>query len=537
MTGDLKSLFDKLKSLGVQVGAKNIQAPPTPASLHTRTRRYGIEEVITGFDLTTPLGMTFVTEQHYPHNHQHGWIPLCQDCTLQALASWGNAPRMTDPSIRNVVFLDTETTGLAGGTGTHAFLVGIGYRTEQGFHLAQFFMRDPSQEAALLAGLNQWLSPFDVVVTFNGKSFDLPLLNTRYTLNSVSSPFGAYDHLDLLSLARKLWRDRLPSRALGELEKQIIRFTRTGEDIPGWAVPQLYFDYLRTGDARPLNGIFYHNAMDILSLAALFNHMSSLLTEPDHMVGSAEGSGLDLAAIARLYEDQGWLERAAALYEASLAQGLPEEFFYKTVERYAVLMRRQGDWEQAERLWQRSAERGHYAACIELAKYYEHHLRNYPAALKWTEKAAAMIESTFRYSFSRREQHAELEQRANRIQKKMERKQMNPKPDEPSPISELRKIVIAQKTAVLPPEPADPALSEQHAALQAYDRLVSEMVIGMIQSIPVNITIDQLAAARERAEQALTGPDLPESREIENYRKYKSRLDHMTDLIKLIQEG
>src|SRR5690606_29266065 len=131
---------------------------------------------------------------------------------------------------------DTETTGLMGGTGTYAFLVGIGFRSDEGFRLVQFFMRDPSLERALLAALQQWLNTFDVVVTFNGKTFDLPLLNNRYTMNGLPSPLSRFEHVDVLHLARKLWRDRLPSRALGDLEKEIVRFFRTGEDIPGWVI-------------------------------------------------------------------------------------------------------------------------------------------------------------------------------------------------------------------------------------------------------------------------------------------------------------
>ena len=155
-------------------------------------------------------------------------------------------------------------------------------------------MRDPGQEAALLAALDQWLAEFDVIVTFNGKSFDVPLLNSRFLMNGITTPFERYEHVDVLQIARKLWRDRLPSRALGELEKEIIHFYRTGDDIPGWMIPQVYFDYLRSGDARPLAGVFYHNVIDILTLAALFGHIGAMLNDPTAS-GSRiwPGSGFD----------------------------------------------------------------------------------------------------------------------------------------------------------------------------------------------------------------------------------------------------
>ncbi len=418
MTSDSESLFDKLKSMGVQLGAGYI-SQPTPPVKKEHHRGYPIEEVVKGFDFTTMYGPAFVIEEQYLPDYQHGGISLCFDCSLDILSSWGNTAHLTDPSLRNVVFLDTETSGLAGGTGTYAFQIGIGYRNEEGFHLVQFFMRDPSQETALLAALHQWLQPFDVVVTFNGRTFDIPLLNTRYVLNGLSSPFGSIDHLDLLPLARKLWRDSLPSRALGELEKEIVHFYRTGEEVPGWLVPQLYFDYLRTEDARPLGGVFYHNAMDILSLASLFNHMSLLLENP---ANHARHFGLDLAAIARLYEEMGWLERAASLYEASIEKrDMPDSFFFKTIERYALMRRRQGDWEKSVQLWQVAAEHGYWSACVELAKFHEHRDRDYNRALYWSQRAVELLDGFFTFESTRRAEEKELRQRITRILRKLDR--------------------------------------------------------------------------------------------------------------------
>lgn len=413
MGSDPKSLSDTLKSLGVSLGTRNLPVKPQP-KIHQNG--YGIEKVVNGFDFTTEFGQTFIFEGKYPRDYYHGVVPLCENCQLEVLSAWSSATRMTDPDIRNVVFLDTETTGLMGGTGTYAFLVGIGFRSDEGFRLVQFFMRDPSLERALLAALQQWLNTFDVVVTFNGKTFDLPLLNNRYTMNGLPSPLSRFEHVDVLHLARKLWRDRLPSRALGDLEKEIVRFFRTGEDIPGWMIPQLYFDYIRSGDARPLGGVFYHNAIDILTLASLFNHTSTLLTDPIHQ---AVHSGLDMAAIARLYEELGWFDRAAALYEASLGQGLPEEFFFKTIDRYALLCRKHGEWQQAVRLWHKAAEHGYWSACVELAKYYEHQERNYEEALRWTQEAIALLPNFFRFGYTRRAQEDTLNRRMARLQRKM----------------------------------------------------------------------------------------------------------------------
>lgn len=408
---DSESIFRKLEALGVHLGASHI--PPTMKSVNNP---HSIESVVQGRDIQTVYGQTFIIEKEYPLDYQHGAISLCADREMEILARWCVTPRIVTPGSQNIVFLDTETSGLAGGTGTYAFLVGIGYRTETGFQLLQFFMRDPSYEPALLAALDQWLSRFDVIVTFNGKSFDVPLLNTRFIMNGITTSFERFEHVDVLQIARKLWRDRLPSRALADLEKEIVRFSRTADDIPGWMIPQIYFDYLRNGDARPLSGIFYHNAVDILSLAALFERIGEMLKDPFQ---KANQYGLDMAAIARLYEEMGMLEDAANLYEQSLLMGdLPKPFFLKTIERYALLRRRQQDWKKAIQLWQKAAESGHVAACIELSKYYEHRERNFTAALEWARKANDALEYSEQNLFANKAIERDILRRIGRLYQK-----------------------------------------------------------------------------------------------------------------------
>jgi len=405
---DSETLFDKLKSMGVQLGAQHIAPAQKPVDNPHR-----IEAVIQGTDVATVYGPAFITQAHYPSDHLHGQIPLCPGNDLDILAQWCSTPRITNPGGQNIVYLDTETSGLNGGTGAYVFLVGIGHQTETGFELVQFFMRDPGQEAALLAALDQWLARFDAIVTFNGKSFDVPLLNSRFTINGITTPFDRFEHVDVLHIARKLWRDRLPSRALGALEQEIVHFYRTTEDMPGWMIPQLYFDYLHTGDARPLAGVFYHNAIDILSLAALFGHIGVMLKDP---LNSTVEYGLDLASIARLYEDMGLLEKSAELYERSLSLGdLPEPFFLKVMERYALLRRRQRDWESAIQLWQKAADHGHMAACIELSKYYEHRERNYTEALNWARQALEALEYSGQNIYTTKSIERDIQRRIGRL--------------------------------------------------------------------------------------------------------------------------
>jgi tetratricopeptide (TPR) repeat protein len=248
----------------------------------------------------------------------------------------------------------------------------------------QLFLKEPADEPALLARLDQLLSPFDTVVTYNGKAFDIPLLNTRHVLNAFQTPFGEFHHIDLLALARRIWKNRLPSRSLGTVESEILGVARGQEEIPGWMVPEIYFEYLKTGDARPLSGVFYHNRMDILSLGGLFKYGAKLLSQPMNHISQ---EGLDLIAVARLYEELGITSVALELYEHSLGLGLPKPFFVQTIYRYAHIAKKQGDWERAIVLWEKAALQDEVDACIEIAKYHEHINRDMDSALDWTIRA------------------------------------------------------------------------------------------------------------------------------------------------------
>jgi len=338
------------------------------------------------------------------------------------MGQWAHDKQLADLPIETLAFLDTETSGLSGGTGTYAFLVGVGRFSGESFHLAQFFMRDPSEEPALLEGLMDFLAPCSGLVTFNGKAFDAPLLVTRYLLHSIPVPFKEFSHLDLLPLARRLWRDRLPSRALKYLEENILIAPRSIEEVPGYEIPYLYFDYLRTGNASPLKGVFYHNAMDVVALAALMNHMATVLHEP--LNGKVE-HGLDFIALAKLFEELNRWEEAARLYERGLESGLNETDFGSAVQRLSALQRRRGNIESAVTLWRDAAAKGHIYAHVELAKYYEHNRRDYSEALKWTEQAEELVSLQDIPRFEYRHWMEELEHRRIRLAEKDKQRLVN----------------------------------------------------------------------------------------------------------------
>lgn len=408
----MATLSERLKALGVKTGAEGIPAPPAPG-------HYGIEAVLAGSLIPTALGDAFVYAERFASDHLHGQAPIRPAASLDMMSAWAADARLRELPLEAFAFLDTETSGLAGGTGTYAFLVGVGrFTTEGDFLLQQFFMRDPSEEGALLEGLAGFLAPAQALVTFNGKAFDAPLLTTRYRMHRMPVPFKDFSHLDLLPLARRLWRDRLESRALKYLEENILQAPRTTEEVPGYEIPWLYFDYLRTGDARPLKGVFYHNAMDVVALAALMSHTAAMLADPFHEMIQ---HGLDVIALARLYEDLGQWDTAARLFERGLQMSLGAGDFSHAIKRLSVLQKRRGDFEQATHLWEQAAAEGHIYAHVELAKFYEHRKRDPKTALKWTKSALKDLKTAELPPYVRKHWEDELRRRRERLEGKAKR--------------------------------------------------------------------------------------------------------------------
>jgi len=401
------SISDKLKSLGLKDGTAHL-APPKVDS-------FAIDSVVAGEYFHTPRGEVFFSEQSFPRDHRHGATHLLPSTPLALIAEWAQDKNVSQLPMTKFAFLDTETSGLAGGSGTYAFLVGTARFVEDRFVLRQYFMRDPAEEPALLEGLADFLAPCDALVTFNGKAFDAPLLSTRYRMHHIPIPYKEYSHLDLLPLARRLWRDRLESRALKFLEEHILGLTRSSEEVPGYEIPWLYFDYLKSGDARPLAGVFYHNAMDVVAMAALLAHMNDMIENP--FKGRVR-HGLDFIALGKLFEDLGRPDEAARLYERGLEAGLDETDFGVAVRRLTALQKRRGDFEEAIRLWKKAAKHGHIYAHVELAKHYEHRVRDVKKAMKWAISARRETERAKLPEYVQKHWMEEIEHRLARLERK-----------------------------------------------------------------------------------------------------------------------
>lgn len=403
----MTSLSDRLRALGVQLGAKDL--PPAAPR-----RVYAIESVVGGSAQMTDFGEAFVVERFIPAEENHGTHPLRFPANMDKLVQWAADTRIALLPPERFLFLDTESTGIWG-SGTMAFLIGLGRFEADGFRQQQYFLREPIEERAILEALNRLISPEDALVTFNGKSFDLPLLQGRYLTNGAVHPFRDLPHLDLLHLARRLWKDLLPSRALGDLEVQLLGIHRSQQDIPGWMIPQMYIDYLHTGDARPLAGVFYHNSMDVLSMASLLYYLAGRLAAP---LNAETLHHAELFAIGRLNVDLGFAEDAIDIFKNTLSMDLPKDAHGRLVEHLGLLFRRRGDYEAALQLWEQAAADGQIYAHVEIAKYYEHRARDYTVALRYTRSAIEVIEATLTPAFERVYWQPLLEHRLARLERK-----------------------------------------------------------------------------------------------------------------------
>jgi uncharacterized protein YprB with RNaseH-like and TPR domain len=345
-----------------------------------------IENLMSGEVVRTSYGEHFETEKLWERHRRHGSVDISDlaelpEDLLEALSS-GAIPR-AHPT--RWAFLDTETTGLAGGTGTYAFLIGVGSIDSAGFRLRQFFMRDYGEEASLLSRLAEHLSQFDVLITYNGKSYDQPLLETRFRMARSRHPFDRMEHLDLLFGARRLWKLRLESCRLVDLENRVLGVERQG-DLPGEMIPYCYFDYLRTQQAFKVVPIFHHNAIDILSLACLTAIVPTAFRVPDADVRH----GADLIGIARWLLQTGKPEDALRLLRRAVEMGLPDHLLFRTLWDIATIEKRQGRDEAAFAvISELAASRNPFRAKAleEMAKHYEHRKRNYLLALEVTRTA------------------------------------------------------------------------------------------------------------------------------------------------------
>ena len=334
-----------------------------------------------------------MVRKQIPVNTTHGLLQLSGPPDLSFFESHHHLKGISDIPPESFLFIDTETTGLSGGAGTYVFLVGAAKYNQDSLEFAQFFLQDPGCESAQLAALESFTANTKVIISYNGKSFDLPRIKTRYQYHGWPEPFEKAYHLDLLHFARRIWKPQLASCTLGDLEKNIIGFERHSLDIPGYKVSEYFYQYLHTQDPSPLESIFYHNEIDVISLAALLNYLTDRLSCPLNQDNRFE-SYSDLISIAKYYYSIHLYKEAKEVLDAALSDPhYPDEILLEGKLCLASIHKKSGDLSLAAPIWEECAEMGSFDALIDLAKHAEHNLSDFENAVHWTLSAMDLLDT------------------------------------------------------------------------------------------------------------------------------------------------
>lgn len=347
-----------------------------------------LAEILSGEEIENEHGRFFLVSDVMQGSSRHGYRNLLEafDLDMSAAAMLANNPLVSEYRSSDALFLDTETTGLAGGTGTMAFLIGVGWLEGDHFQVRQILARDFGEEKAALVYLKEIAAGKKFLVTFNGKAFDINLLATRFIMNRMQSDLTGLPHLDLLHPSRRLLGHRLENCRLATLESDILGVQREG-DIPGWEIPQRYFDWLRRRDPRLLAGIFEHNRLDVISMATLTAHLVEILTA---QAPAPYTHTDDYLAAARLLLTRANAPGAQKILDIFHDQTCPD-FSLQSKKKLAQLYKRTGRMDEAVQIWRQMAacEPIEFYPVSELAKYQEHHERDYSQAKALIENALA----------------------------------------------------------------------------------------------------------------------------------------------------
>ncbi|MBM3310099.1 MAG: hypothetical protein FJY80_01175 [Candidatus Aminicenantes bacterium] len=388
--GDRLSVKEKLEKLIHLTGQGPSRRPPLPP----------VE--------LEPREPVRVFENAYPLEARYGKLSIADGLSIpgQVLATLSLDAEFRDLGLASSLILDLETTGLAGGTGTVPFLIGLGFYRQGRFVVAQHFLGDLGEEERFLDDFARFVreGEFRSVVTYNGKAFDLPLLETRFILHRRKFPLADLPHLDFLFAARSLWKHKHESCRLFHLAREVVQAPRE-EDIPSAEIPYRYFDYLRTGNFGPIEPVLYHNAEDILSLLGLVIAGASLVAGGGRPSFDETADPLDLIGLGRVLDRAGDAARSSAAMFEALRGRLPAEVARGVVEKLTVRLKRSEDWPTAVSLWEGHRQAAPLLCYRELSKYYEHRAKDFDEARRYAEEGLALavsLDASFEKDFVRR---------------------------------------------------------------------------------------------------------------------------------------
>ncbi len=343
-----------------------------------------------------------VINYNYPLSSIFGKVTLSEwnEKRASTISTIFNDPELTKIDPLKLLYFDTETTGLSGGTGTIPFMLGFGFIDRNSFEVRIFILNDPAREGLFLDEVDRFLDELDIegVVTYNGKSFDYPLMETRYVLNRKKFPLLDYPHLDFLPPARMIWKNTFESRKLGYLGDILLNISRD-DDVDGSLIPRLYFEYLRSGNFSMIEKVVEHNALDIVGLSALLLLGCSYIDDISRT--SEEG---EMLGVALLNEKSGLFSDAEKLYNQINKHAVRDEIIAQSVKRLALIKKKRKLFEEAEELWKILSGYGDKLALREMSIYLEHKKKDFAGAVEFVQKGLelAEISETQRKDFEKR---------------------------------------------------------------------------------------------------------------------------------------
>jgi len=408
---DKKKIQEKWRSLEVEDGLSTREKLEKLVR-HNLKRKEAAAEPVTVQPVAAAAEPFLVKDYYYSLEGRYGRVRLqeWQNLTVETLAIIANDDAFAALDVQKILFFDSETTGLAGGTGTIPFMLGFGFFSGQVFQVKIFVLQDLEREGDLLQAVDDFLQAggFSATVTFNGKAFDFPLLETRYILQRRRFPLLHLPHLDFLFPARIIWKNTYDSRKLGYLGEMLLGISRA-DDIEASTIPALYFSFLRSQVFSLIEPVMEHNALDLVGLAAVVLLSARYLDD----VSLANDEG-EILGLGMLCERVGLLEKAEAFYRTAKDSGSRSEVQNRAMRRLSVLLKKKKLYGEALELWQQLSAADDLQAHREISVHYEHRERNYTLALAFVEKALAGDRLP-------PGQQQELEKRLERLQKKIAR--------------------------------------------------------------------------------------------------------------------
>jgi uncharacterized protein YprB with RNaseH-like and TPR domain len=374
-------LNDKLDRFSDQIGRKKKNSSKSK----TPSRYEKIAGYLNGELLVDPTGSYVKITTDLDETYAHGLLmidDLIPPAPLKrCYFDWSDDFSEYDP--HKLLFFDMETTGL-GGSGTVAFLIGFGSITGNGFQVRQYFLPDFPDEETMLEAVRAEIGQDTIIVSYNGKAFDLPILTDRMIIQRVERNLVFAEHIDLLNTVRRLYRRRLRDCTLGNVEEKILDFYRY-DDIPGYLVPSIYFDWLNTDKTDQLEGVVEHNRNDIISLFFLIFQIAGIMENPSNNISEPD----DILSMAKIFERRREHQNVYELLE-NFDDITRSHDRYDILTLQALSYKRSGCWAEAAAMWEkiisgRSEEA--FSAYIELAKYNEHKIKDFKKALGLAREA------------------------------------------------------------------------------------------------------------------------------------------------------